>query len=251
MSDVQVDLVNASLRFRIYHNPTPSLKETITSRFTRRKQLFNTITEFYALKDITLSIKRGERVGIVGLNGAGKSTLLKVIAGVYPLHQGSLRVQGRVIPLIELGTGFNMEMSGRDNIYLNGAMLGFSPTEMQAYEQKIIDFAEIHEFIDLPLKYFSSGMNMRLAFSIATLIQPEILIVDEIFAGGDAKFVGKATARMNNLINSTPIVIFVSHRAELVKQICNRVVVLHKGQLMNDGDPETMVQYYMDHIVAE
>lgn len=249
MVNALIDLKQASLRFRIYHNPTPSLKEAVTSRFTRRKQLLNTITEFYALKNINLSIKAGERVGILGLNGAGKSTLLKVIAGVYPLHEGTLTVHGRVTPLIELGTGFNPEVSGRENIYLNGAMLGFSPDEMRLREQAIIDFAEIHEFMDMPLKYYSSGMGMRLAFSIATMIEPEILIVDEVFAGGDAHFVKRATERMNQLLDKSPIVLFVSHNIGLIGKICNRCVVLNKGEIVNDGETKDMMKFYTEQIV--
>lgn len=249
MVNALIDLKQASLRFRIYHNPTPSLKEAVTSRFTRRKQLLNTITEFYALKNINLSIKAGERVGILGLNGAGKSTLLKVIAGVYPLHEGTLTVHGRVTPLIELGTGFNPEVSGRENIYLNGAMLGFSPDEMRLREQAIIDFAEIHEFMDMPLKYYSSGMGMRLAFSIATMIEPEILIVDEVFAGGDAHFVKRATERMNQLLDKSPIVLFVSHNIDLIGKICNRCVVLNKGEIVNDGETKDMMKFYTEQIV--
>src|SRR5581483_7175546 len=191
-----IELCNVSLKFRIYRNPSPALKERVLDMVLRRGE--EDYLEFFALKNINLRISQGERVGIIGLNGAGKSTLLKTIVGIYPPTLGSIRIRGKVVPLIEVGTGFDLEMTGRANIHLNGALLARSQDEMRLLESKIIEFSGLHEFIDMPIKYYSSGMVGRLAFSIGTMIDPEILLVDEIFASGDASFVGKAVKRMHN-----------------------------------------------------
>jgi ABC-type polysaccharide/polyol phosphate transport system ATPase subunit len=170
-----INLTNVFVNFRIYHNPTPSLKEYLVNRFSGKKNRDN-YTEFFALNDVSLNITPGDRLGIIGLNGAGKSTLLKTMAGIYPPHKGRVIVNGRMTPLMELGAGFDVEQTGNENIYLNGALLGFSPREMKEKEKAIIEFSELGEFIDMPVKYYSSGMFGRLAFSIATMTEPEILL---------------------------------------------------------------------------
>jgi ABC-type polysaccharide/polyol phosphate transport system ATPase subunit len=238
-----IKLSNISLKFKNYRNPTPSLKESLITLFNHKQK--NIVDdEFFALKDISLNIQSGERVGVIGLNGAGKSTLLKVVAGIYPPTTGEINISGDITPMIELGTGMDMELSGRENIYLNGALLGYSKDEMKQREQAVIDFSELSEFIEMPVKYFSSGMYSRLVFSIATMINPEILIIDEIFSAGDAHFVEKGTKRMEQLLDQSQIVLFVSHSLGLVKRICNRVIVMDHGMIVNDGKPEQMLDFY-------
>ncbi len=243
-----INLNEVSLRFRIYRDPTPTLKDSVVNFFSRRR-IAAPDSDFFALKNINLSIQGGERVGVIGLNGAGKSTLLKTIVGIYPPYKGRIEVQGRVTPMLEIGTGFDVELSGRDNIYVNGGILGYSRKEMKNRERSIIDFSELHQFIDLPVKYYSSGMYGRLAFSIATMVDPEILLVDEIFSAGDAHFVKKGTERMLELFKSSQIVMYVSHSLEQIRQLCTRVIVLHKGEIINQGNPDDMIDFYMKSIV--
>lgn len=243
-----IELNNISLRFRIYRDPTPTLKDSVVNFFSR-KRISAPNNDFYALKSINLSIQGGERVGVIGLNGAGKSTLLKTIVGIYPPYTGKVEVHGRVTPMLEIGTGFDVELSGRENIYVNGGILGYSRKEMKTRERSIIDFSELGQFMDLPVKYYSSGMYGRLAFSIATMIEPEILLVDEIFSAGDAHFVKKGTERMLELFKSSQIVMYVSHSLEQIRQLCTRVIVLHKGEIINQGNPEDMIDFYLKSIV--
>jgi len=238
-----IDLEKVFVKFRIYHNPTPSFKEFFVNRINGKRNR-DDYTEFYGLNNITLEIKHGDRLGIVGLNGAGKSTLLKTIAGIYSPHQGRVRVQGRITPLMELGAGFDAEQTGRENIFLNGAFLGFSPLEMKEKEQAIAEFSELKEFLDMPVKYYSSGMYGRLAFSIATMTQADILLIDEVFATGDAHFVEKSAQRILQLLEQSQIVVIVSHNLDQIQKLCTRVIVLEKGVVMNDGDPKEMIDYY-------
>ncbi len=238
-----IDLEDVSIKFRIYHNPIPSLKESLVNRISGKKNR-DDYTEFYGLNKITLSIKPGERLGIIGMNGAGKSTLLKTIAGIYAPHQGHVRVQGRITPLMELGAGFDAEQTGRENIYLNGALLGFSPVEMKEKEEAIAEFSELKEFLDMPVKYYSSGMYGRLAFSIATMTQADILLIDEVFATGDAHFVEKSGQRILQLLEQSNIVVIVTHSLEQIEKLCNRAIVMEKGIIMNDGKPKEMIDYY-------
>jgi ABC-type polysaccharide/polyol phosphate transport system ATPase subunit len=242
-----INIEQASLRFRIYRNPSPQLKEAVISAFSRKKEK-DSVIEFEALKNINLCVEGGDRLGIIGLNGAGKSTLLKMIVGIYPPQAGRVHVNGKISPLIELGTGFDFELSGRENIYLNGALLGRSFRQMRQLESQIIEFSELGDKIDLPIKYYSSGMHGRLAFSIGTFVEPEILLVDEIFSTGDAHFVEKASARMRQLFNSSKIVLLVSHNLEQIAELCNKVMVLHQGQIVNQGNPRQMIQYYVREI---
>jgi len=243
-----IETENISVRFRIYHNPIPSLKDLVVNQFAGKKNRDN-FTEFYALRDLTMKVESGDRLGIVGLNGAGKSTLLKTIAGIYFPHKGKITVNGRMTPLMELGAGFDAEQTGRENIFLNGALLGFSPAEMKKKEQAIAEFSELGEFLDLPVKYYSSGMYGRLSFSIATMTEPEILLIDEVFATGDAHFVEKSSQRILHLVEQSQIVIIVSHNLEQIKKLCNRVIVMNKGEIIKDGDPEEMLAYYQATIV--
>ncbi len=246
--NAQVCLKDVSLKFRIYKNPTPALKETVINLLTGHRQAEDVI-EFYALKNINLDFQGGSRVGIIGLNGAGKSTLLKTIAGIYPPHTGKISIRGSVTPMIELGAGFDFEQPGRENIYLNGAILGIPRAEMKLREKEIIEFSELAEFVDMPVKYYSSGMFSRLAFSIAVMADPQILIVDEILAAGDAHFVNKATDRMKFLFKSSQIVLFVSHSSKQVADLCNHVVVMNKGEVVARGETDAMLKFYQNEIV--
>lgn len=242
--DALIRIEHASLKFRRYHNKSSSVKEWVANLM--RQGGPRPYSDFWALKDIDLTFRHGERVGIVGHNGAGKSSLLKAIARIYSPTTGKVTVQGRLAPLLEIGAGFNPELTGRDNIYLNGAILGYPPRLIKSLEAEIIAFTELEEFIDTPIKYYSTGMYMKLGFAIATAVQPDILILDELFAGGDAAFINKAGARMKALIDQASIMVFVSHQTELLLTHCNRVVWLDHGAVMDDGDPATVIARYLD-----
>lgn len=248
-NSVFIKIEDASLRFRVYCDRRPALKESVI-RALSKKGVQESVIEFDVLKRINLSLQGGDRLGVLGLNGAGKSTLLKMIVGIYPPHRGNISVQGKVTPLIELGTGFDYDLSGRENIYLNGSLLGRSYKQMRILESEIIEFSELGELIDLPIKYYSSGMLGRLAFSIGTIMQPEILIVDEIFATGDAHFVRKATDRMKSLFDNSQIVLLVTHDTSKIVELCNQAIVLHKGEIVGKGDPAAMANYYLDEIAV-
>lgn len=241
MSSIHVE--NLSIKFRIYHDRSPSLKDYFANLFKRGRQ--TAFSDFYAVRDISFTINAGDRVGIVGHNGAGKSTLLKALCRVYESSYGLISVDGRIAPLLEIGAGFHPEFTGRENIYLNGAILGYTKRQISMIEPEVIAFAELEEFIDTPVKYYSTGMYMRLAFSLATAIHPDILVLDEIFAGGDAAFMVKAMARMHDLIDKANIMIMVSHDPELVKSLCNRVLWINHGKLIADGRPEDIVTRYL------
>lgn len=243
-----IQLEEVTIKFRIYRNPIPSLKEWATNRIFGHTER-DTFTEFFALNQINLNVESGTRLGILGLNGAGKSTLLKTIAGIYHPHQGRVTVRGRLTPLMELGAGFDPNQTGRENIYLNGAMLGFSPSEMKERESAIAEFSELKEFMDLPVKYYSSGMYGRLAFSIATMTDPQILLIDEVFATGDAHFVEKSSRRILDLVERSKVVLIVSHNTGQIEKLCNRVIVLDKGKVVNDGKPSEMIEFYTRELV--
>jgi ABC-type polysaccharide/polyol phosphate transport system ATPase subunit len=239
-----VELRGASLRFVSYHDKTYSLKRAALDLILRRQGPAAS-SEFWALRDIDLTIHKGERLGIIGTNGAGKSTLLRVLARIYTPTYGSVMVRGSVAPLIEMGAGFNPELSGRDNILLNGAMLGFSRREMEAKIEGIHEFTGLREFEDLPLKYYSSGMYMRLAFAIATEVEPDVLLVDEALGVGDAAFMDKAKARIRSLLDRSHVVVVVSHDMDALRTVCNRGLWLKKGRIVGDGPIEETIQRYL------
>lgn len=240
----KISIKNLTVNFRIYHDRSPSLKDYISNIF--KAQTHSRYSDFSALKNVSLEISPSERVGIVGHNGAGKSTLLKTLCGIYEPTEGEIKVQGRIAPLLEIGAGFHPEFTGRENIYLNGAILGYSKAQLRAIEQEVIDFAEVQEFIDTPVKYYSTGMYMRLAFSLATAVHPQILILDEMFAGGDAGFIEKAKARMHEMISKADIMVVVSHDHKLLLSLCNRIVWLDHGQIVADGNPNQIIKSYLD-----
>ncbi|WP_194791765.1 ABC transporter ATP-binding protein [Pseudomonas sp. UFMG81] len=241
MSNIVIE--NLSIDFRRYSDRSPSLKDYISSIF--RRHVKKSYSEYRAVNEVSLTVGRGERVGIVGHNGAGKSTLLKALCNIYEPTHGSVKVTGRVAPLLEIGAGFHPEFTGRENIYLNGAILKYDQAELKRLEPEIIAFSEIEEFIDTPVKYYSTGMYLRLAFSLATAIQPQILILDEMFAGGDAAFVKKATDRMANLVNQSDIMILVSHDINLLRKMCTRVIWMDHGRVKDDGHPDIIIDRYL------
>ncbi|WP_126455354.1 ABC transporter ATP-binding protein [Sulfuriflexus mobilis] len=234
---------DVSVNFRIYHDRSPSLKDYVSNLFRSNKNA--SYSNFSAVQDVSLEIGPAERVGIIGHNGAGKSTLLKTLCRIYEPSSGIVNVNGRIAPLLEIGAGFHPEFTGRENIYLNGTILGLKKQQLESIENEIIQFAEIEEFIDTPVKYYSTGMYMRLAFSLATAIHPDILVLDEIFAGGDAAFLVKAKARMHQMIDKSDIMIMVSHDHHLVKSLCNRVIWMDHGKVVADGSPDDVVERYL------
>jgi ABC-type polysaccharide/polyol phosphate transport system ATPase subunit len=246
MSSISVE--DLSIRFRIYHDRSPSLKDYVAGLFRPSKP--TSVTDFWAVNHVSCRIVAGERVGIVGHNGAGKSTLLKALCRIYEPTSGAVRVVGRIAPLLEIGAGFHPEFAGRENIYLNGAILGYSKAQLQAIEDEIIAFAELEEFIDTPVKYYSTGMDLRLAFALATAVQPEILILDEMFAGGDASFVQKATARMHKVIEGANILVVVSHDIDLLQRICTRVIWMDHGRIKEDGPARRVLAHYRSATAA-
>lgn len=237
-SIIKVD--NVSMHFRMDKNKTTSLKEWVVTRLKGKQQY----EEFHALSDVSFDVKRGEIVGIIGRNGAGKSTLLKVISGIYKPTSGSVVTAGRVAPMLELGSGFDPELSGHDNIFLNGSILGFSEAFMKSKYDEIVAFSELGDFIYQPIKTYSSGMMMRLAFSVATIIEPEILIVDEILAVGDASFQTKSRTRMLDLMMGGTTVLFVSHDLEQIRSMCDRVVWLEHGSIVDVGPADKICDAY-------
>ena len=241
MSSIHVE--NLSIKFRVYHDRSPSFKDYFANLFKRNGQA--AYSDFWAVKQVSFSINEGDRLGIVGHNGAGKSTLLKALCRVYESSDGKVSVNGRIAPLLEIGAGFHPEITGRENIYLNGSILGYTKQQLKEIEPEVIAFAELEEFIDTPVKYYSTGMYMRLAFSLATAMHPDILVLDEVFAGGDAAFVAKAKARMHDMIDKANIMIMVSHDHQLVKSLCNRVIWMDHGMLVADGAPDEIVERYL------
>ena len=241
MKEYAIEVNHVSMLFHLNKERVDNAKEYFVRLLTRRL----TFTEFWALKDVSLSINRGETVGIIGLNGSGKSTLLKVIAGVLKPAEGNVRVNGSVAPLIELGAGFDPDLSARENIFLNGAVLGHSRKRMQELFEEIIEFAELREFLDVPLKNYSSGMQARLGFAIAPAVTPDVLIVDEVLGVGDYQFQEKCHRRMERIISSGATVLFVSHSIEQVKQICSRAIWLKSGRVVMDGEVNQVCDEYM------
>lgn len=235
-----ITVENVSMKFHMNVNRTNSLKEWFVSRLKGELQY----EDFYALKDVSFTINHGEVVGIIGRNGAGKSTLLKVISGIYKPTSGICVSAGRIAPMLELGSGFDYELSGRENVFLNGAILGFEERFLKRKYEEIVEFSELGEFINQPIKTYSSGMLTRLAFSIATIIEPEILIVDEILSVGDEKFQRKSGDRMRQLMQGGTTVLMVSHNMEQIRKMCTRTIWLEKGTVKEIGATEQVIDNY-------
>ena len=235
-----IEVNHVSMHFRMPGDRINSLKEYVVQTL-RRKLSYE---EFIALADVSFDVYHGEVLGLIGHNGAGKSTILKVISGILSPTRGSVKLHGNVVPMLELGSGFDMEMTGRENIFLNGAILGYSEEFLNAKYDEIVAFSEIEQFINVPLRNYSSGMIARLAFSIATVVEPEILIVDEVLSVGDAAFQEKSKRRMMELMSGGATVIFVSHSLAQIRELCNRVVWLDHGHVKMCGDTQTVCDAY-------
>ena len=228
--------------FRLYRERVDTIKEAVLGRFRHRRRY----EEFWALRHVSFAVRPGESLGLVGHNGSGKSTLLKVAAGVLRPTEGRARVTGRVSPMIELAAGFDPDLTGRDNIFLNGALMGYSRREMAAKIERIVEFSELGEFVDQPVKNYSSGMYARLGFAIAADVEPEILIVDEVLAVGDERFQAKCMERIRAIRESGCTIFYVSHAMGSVQELCDRVIVLHHGQLVFDGAPAAGIERYRE-----
>ncbi len=240
---VMVSVDNVSMRFNLGQEKIDSLKE-YAIKFVKRQLHYK---EFWALNNISLEVKKGEVFGIVGYNGSGKSTLLKIIAGVMKPTKGQVKVRGTMAPLIELGAGFDPNLTGRENVYLNGAILGYKKQDLEKNFDDILNFSELGEFIDVPVKNYSSGMVARLAFSIATIVKPEILIVDEVLSVGDYKFQEKCQNKLRGMIEDGVTVLFVSHSIKQVAEICDRVAWIHKGDLKMVGNAQEVCQIFLNN----
>jgi ABC-type polysaccharide/polyol phosphate transport system ATPase subunit len=244
-----IELNDVSLRFVNYADKQYSLKRAVIDLVLRRDAPVPS-SEFWALSRITLNVGQGDRVGVVGGNGAGKSTLLRLLARIYPPTSGSVAIRGSVAPLIEMGAGFNPELSGKDNIILNGAMLGISRSRMLGMVDQIHEFTGLREFAEMPLKYYSSGMYMRLAFAIATEVDPDILLIDESLGVGDAAFKDKAKTRLRGLLERTKAVVLVSHEMQSLRQLCTRGLWIEHGRLVADGPIAEIIDRYLESVAA-
>jgi ABC-type polysaccharide/polyol phosphate transport system ATPase subunit len=229
--DGEIRIRDAGVSYRLYREKVSTLKEAVVNRFRHLRSA----EIFWALRHVSLAVEPGEAIALVGHNGSGKSTLLKTIAGVLQADEGEVLVQGRISPMIELGAGFDPELSGRDNIFLNGALFGFSRRQMEAKFDRIVAFSELSDFIDMPIKSYSSGMYARLGFAIAQDAEPDVLIVDEVLAVGDERFQEKCKARIRDFRAAGVTFCFVSHSLEAAKELCPRAAVLHHGRLAFDG----------------
>ena len=231
MRNGEIRVRDAGVCYRLYREKVSTLKEAVVNRFRHLRSA----EIFWAVRHVSLEIEPGEAIALVGHNGSGKSTLLKTIAGVLMPDEGEVLVQGRISPMIELGAGFDLELSGRDNIFLNGALLGFSRKQMEGKFDRIVAFSELGDFIDMPIKNYSSGMYARLGFAIAQDVEPDILIVDEVLAVGDERFQEKCKARIRDFRSAGITFCFVSHNYEAARELCPRAAVLHHGRLAFDG----------------
>ncbi len=235
---VKVD--NVSIMFNLNREKVDNVKEYFIKLITRRLRF----TEFWALKDVSFEIEKGERLGILGFNGAGKSTLLKTIAGVLKPTEGSVEVEGVIAPLLELGAGFDSNYSGKENIFLYGATMGYSRKYIEERYDEIVAFSELKDFIDVPVKNYSSGMRARLGFAIATAVEPEVLILDEVLSVGDAKFRAKSEKKVKSMFDKGVTVLFVSHNTAQVRRLCNKAIILDHGKVIASGEADEVCDKY-------
>lgn len=242
MSKTVLKVDNVSMRYNLSAEKVDDLKDYII-KMVKRELNFQ---EFWALKNVSFDLQKGDRLGILGFNGAGKSTLLKVIAGVLKPTEGKVTSQGKIVPLLELGAGFDKQYTGAENIYLYGAMLGYSKEFIKQKFDEIVEYSELGDFINVPVKNYSSGMRSRLGFSIATVVEPDILILDEVLSVGDEKFKKKSEAKIKAMFDKGVTVLFVSHSIKQVKEICNKAIILEKGQLIAQGDIEEVSKQYKE-----
>jgi ABC-type polysaccharide/polyol phosphate transport system ATPase subunit len=246
MSDFAVDVRDVSKRFRLAHGQYNTVKERLIHGGRRKST-----EDFWALSDVSLTVRQGETVGILGRNGSGKSTLLKCICGVLQPTKGEVAVRGKLAGLLELGAGFQMDLTGRENIYLNGSLLGMSKREVDRSFDAIVDFSELEEFIDGPVKFYSSGMAVRLGFAVAVNVDPDILVIDEVLAVGDERFQRKCLDRVSQFQDEGRTILLVTHSADTVRSICDRGVVLSHGQLVAEGEPGEATRIFRERLMAE
>ena len=240
LKETIIKVENVGMEFNLSQEKVDNLKEYVI-KFLKRELRFQ---PFWALKNVSFEVEKGDRVGFVGLNGAGKSTMLKLISGVMKPTEGNITVKGKISPMLELGAGFDPDYTGKENIFLYGALLGRTKKFLESKFDEIVEFSELEEFIDVPLKNYSSGMRARLGFSIATSVQPEILILDEVLSVGDVKFQEKSREKMESLIDGDVTLLFVSHAVDQVKNFCNKAVWLNKGQVMAQGPVDDVCYLY-------
>lgn len=250
-----IDVQNVSMRFNLGIEKNNSLKQMAVDLFSKsareKRKMHKKENEFWALQDVSFKVEKGQVVGFVGSNGAGKSTLLKVVAGVMKPTKGKVLVGGNICPMIELGAGFDLDLNARENIYLNGAVMGYSKDFIDSKYQEIVDFSELHDFLEAPVRNFSSGMIARLAFSVATIVEPEILIVDEILSVGDLNFQKKSENKMRSLISGGATVLYVSHSIESIKSLCDKVVWLEHGKVIQVGTAEKVCAAYYESQIGK
>ena len=242
MSEYAVEVNNVTIRFNMASEKVDNLKEYVI-KLIKKELIFQ---EFLAVKDVSFKVKKGEAWALIGVNGSGKSTMLKAISGILKPYKGSITVNGEVAPLIELGAGFDPNLTARENIYLNGTVLGHSKKYMDEHFDEIVDFAELWDFLDTPIKNFSSGMTARLGFSVATMVAPDILICDEILAVGDYLFQQKCMERMNRMLSGGTTLLFVSHTIDTVRKLCDHAIWIDKGKAVMQGDVNTVCKAYMN-----
>lgn len=238
--DPLISLEQVSKKYKLYSSHSDQMLDALNP-FQRGKY-----NEFFAIRDFNLSVNKGDIIGIMGKNGSGKSTLLKLVAGIVTPTNGFIKVKGQVVALLELGTGFHPHLTGRENIYFYTTLLGYKKKEIQALYDEIVNFADIGEYIDQPLKMYSSGMKSRLAFSVSVLIDPDILIVDEVLAVGDESFKNKSKKKMTELFKSGKTILFVSHSMIDIKEVCNRAIMLEKGIKVMEGNPKEVAAGYLE-----
>ena len=250
MEDIMVKAENVSMRFNLGIDKGFSLKQGFVDLFNpEKRQQKKALNEFWALTDVCFEVKRGEVVGLIGSNGAGKSTMLKIVAGVLKPTKGSISSYGNICPMIELGAGFDMDLTARENIFLNGAVMGYSRAFIESKFDEIVDFSELHDFLEVPVRNFSSGMVARLAFSVATIVDPEILIVDEILSVGDLAFQTKSEEKMLSMIKGGTTVLYVSHSVESIKKLCDQVIWLDHGHVLKIGPAEEVCDEYVRNVL--
>ena len=241
MGKTVIEVNDVTMRFRMNNDRIMSLKEFVTTAI-RGKLAYN---EFTALDHVSFTVEQGQTLGLIGRNGAGKSTMLKVISGILKPTEGTVRTEGNIVPMLELGSGFDFDLTGRENIFLNGAILGYSEEFLKEQYKRILEFSELGQFIDTPIRNYSSGMLARLAFSVASMVEPEILIVDEILSVGDAAFQEKSRARMLELMGGGTTVLFVSHSMEQIREMCDKVIWLEQGHVKMAGSTDEVCGAYV------
>jgi ABC-type polysaccharide/polyol phosphate transport system ATPase subunit len=242
MSEPAIEVKNVSISFPVVRFRPQGIKEALVSTFWRRRRTGD--DTFLALKNVSLEVKKHEVLGIIGANGSGKSTLLKLIAGIYAPDSGEVIARGRMSSLLDLGAGFREELTGLENIRLNGAILGFSPKEMAERTGEIVAFSGLSDFIDQPLRTYSSGMKLRLGFAVASAIKPEILLIDEVLAVGDEEFRQRSMARIDEMVKNETTVVIVSHNVVELNRLCSRIILLSHGEKLEDGEPKVTLHRY-------